>query len=564
MRVRALKPKGSVTGYRIVLAGLAVVLMMAMADRALAANIVVNSLADTQANDGLCTLREAILNANADNQSGSTDCVAGSGPDTITILTSGGINDGFATALPDVTSEITIEGHLTEITRVTVSPGASLTLKNMRSGRVTNFSTLTVSNSSGVSIVNVGTATVLNSTFQGRGGGGIQNCRTLRVANSTFSITPVFSGNGWAIYNGDINTDTLTCHGAGTATMSINNSTFMNGGNDCRSCLASNTAIYNAGIATITYTTIYNNFGGALGHGGGILNDGAATISNSILARNFEGPSDQGPVVNCRGVPVIDGGNNIEDAATCGFSASHNSKSNTDPLLTPGGPPDSRGNIDYGGGLKSNGGPTFTVLPCTGADGAIGCTGRSPAIDAGNNSVCMAAPINGLDQRGFLGPVDGSGDGISVCDIGAAEAKATAPPVINDLVSFSPIPSTFRTTPNTGSACSNPFVGPEFPWLFNFIARLTVKNTSPALYDLRVKVRTLTNENLLLNDDVVSEQILLRPVAGAGAVFSTIAPTGLYPDGLIRPGEFVDVPFTICLKQTTPFSFFVDVLGLTR
>jgi CSLREA domain-containing protein len=47
------------------------------------AYITVSSPADTQVNDGFCTLREAILNANADDQSGSTDCAAGSGTDTI-------------------------------------------------------------------------------------------------------------------------------------------------------------------------------------------------------------------------------------------------------------------------------------------------------------------------------------------------------------------------------------------------------------------------------------------------------------------------------------------------
>src|SRR5438270_411425 len=45
-----------------------------------AATITVNSLADgAPANNGQCTLREALLNANANNQSGSTDCAAGSG-----------------------------------------------------------------------------------------------------------------------------------------------------------------------------------------------------------------------------------------------------------------------------------------------------------------------------------------------------------------------------------------------------------------------------------------------------------------------------------------------------
>lgn len=46
-------------------------LFMAFSQTAQAATITVNSLADTQANDTFCTLREAIINANADNQTGT-------------------------------------------------------------------------------------------------------------------------------------------------------------------------------------------------------------------------------------------------------------------------------------------------------------------------------------------------------------------------------------------------------------------------------------------------------------------------------------------------------------
>jgi len=37
-----------------------------------------------------------------------------------------------------------------------------------------------------------------------------------------------------------------------------------------------------------------------------------------------------------------------------------------------------------------------------------------------------------------------------------------------------------------------------------------------------------------------------------------------YSDGLLSPGEFVDVPFVVCLKELSGFRFNVDVLGLTR
>jgi CSLREA domain-containing protein len=71
--------------------------------------IIVNSDSDAVANDGLCTLREAILNANNDDQSGSTDCAAGSGADTITFA--GNYTILLEGQLPKVTSTVTINGN---------------------------------------------------------------------------------------------------------------------------------------------------------------------------------------------------------------------------------------------------------------------------------------------------------------------------------------------------------------------------------------------------------------------------------------------------------------------
>jgi|GEM_PF-3598958 len=87
---------------------------------ALSATITVNDAGTTIANDGKCTLPEAIINANNDNQSGSTDCAAGSGADTINIDLPPGAVISFAAAhnfeygpnaLPPITSEITIQGN---------------------------------------------------------------------------------------------------------------------------------------------------------------------------------------------------------------------------------------------------------------------------------------------------------------------------------------------------------------------------------------------------------------------------------------------------------------------
>ena len=64
---------------------LVLLVVLAQAQPAYAATITVNSTADVIANDGECTLREAITAANTDMVSGAMagECAAGSGADTI-------------------------------------------------------------------------------------------------------------------------------------------------------------------------------------------------------------------------------------------------------------------------------------------------------------------------------------------------------------------------------------------------------------------------------------------------------------------------------------------------
>jgi len=119
--------------------------------------------------------------------------------------------------------------------------------------------------------------------------------------------------------------------------------------------------------------------------------------------------------------------------------------------------------------------------------------------------------------------------------------------VLNSMVSFVPIGSSYSTTSST-TGCPTGYVGK-----FSFNARLTNSYTSPALSALMAKVNVLSNGNLLQNAD-------FGP-AGVGATL-TVANAGSFSDGLLSPNEFVDVPFSICLKNTKSFNFFVDVLGI--
>jgi uncharacterized delta-60 repeat protein len=129
-----------------------------------------------------------------------------------------------------------------------------------------------------------------------------------------------------------------------------------------------------------------------------------------------------------------------------------------------------------------------------------------------------------------------------------ALARYGSQPVVNALVSFEPLRSTLRFTPDP-TGCPRGFVGK-----FSFEARLT--NTSESsLTDLVVVVTTLTNGNLLQNAD--------GGPGGVGARLTVPQQDG-FSDGVLSPKEFVDVAFVICLQERRPFQLFVEVFGVVE
>jgi hypothetical protein len=124
---------------------------------------------------------------------------------------------------------------------------------------------------------------------------------------------------------------------------------------------------------------------------------------NTIIAENAGGDCD---VSQTASGGIVDNGHNLDSDGTCGLSIATLSLPSTNPLFATVG-------------LADNGGPTPTLALAAG----------SPAIDAGDDVVCAADPVNGLDQRGVVRPQG------THCDIGAYElivptvtaANATAP-----------------------------------------------------------------------------------------------------------------------------------------
>jgi CSLREA domain-containing protein len=117
-----------------------------------AATITVNSTNDSAADDGVCTLREAIVAANANTSSGASggECAAGSGSDSIEFSVAGTIQP--ATELPNITSVVHIDGY--------TAPGASKNTQALAQGTnavlVVEIDGANAGNVHGLSLVNSG------------------------------------------------------------------------------------------------------------------------------------------------------------------------------------------------------------------------------------------------------------------------------------------------------------------------------------------------------------------------------------------------------------------------
>ena len=188
------------------LATLALALLPAAAP---AATLTVNTDADTVANDGTCSLREAITAANANAPSGaaSGECAAGeAAPDVVAIRAdeyvlsrAGANNDNNNTGDLDVTSDLTLAGEgaatttidADELDRVLHIVSGTVTVRGLT---ITGGLARNGTNGLGqISLVPGGNATGGTGSI-GQSGGGIYNTGTLTVEDSR--IVGNQAGNG--------------------------------------------------------------------------------------------------------------------------------------------------------------------------------------------------------------------------------------------------------------------------------------------------------------------------------------------------------------------------------
>jgi hypothetical protein len=384
----------------------------------------VSNAADTGANDCAnptntgCGIDDAIKAFNADGVAGDADTISFTSGGTFTVTNPVAIDN------PRADTTLTIAGNGAANTLVSggnlhtvfvVDAGSTVTLSGLTAedgmatlngGGIDDEGTLTVTGSSvddnsapntygggifsdtaatltvtdtqvagnsardsGGGIFNWGAATVIDSTVSGNSAthsygnaGGIYSAGTITVTGTTVSGNSAgFEGSG----GGMINDGTATVT---DSTLFGNNAASGGGG-----------AMYNTGTLGVVHTTMANN---VAGYGAGIADTGAgeATMVATIVAGNSPG-SDCYP-------EVTDGGYNLDDDGSCGFSGT--SLSDTPAGLASAG-------------LASHGGPTQTVELQTGS-AALG-------------HVTLASDCVGTDQRGapWSDP----------CDIGAVARTAT-------------------------------------------------------------------------------------------------------------------------------------------
>ena len=403
--------------------------LLGLEQRVVPANITVINNSDS----GAGSLRQAILDANATVANDIIDFnfATGSSPYTITL----------AAALPSIattstagtltinglgSSSLTIDGSQGGFSIFTISNGGDLSISGVTVSGANNYVSTV-----GGAFYNDGTLTITNATLSGNKadyGGAIYNTGTLTLNNSTLSNNNGDFGAG--IINGGISTIT-------NSTIS-GNSAGRNGG-----------GIYNSVLSTISITnsTISGN---SAQKGGGIynrVNSTALNITNTIIANSTSGGDYFGS-----GAGGIITNNLVEDGSLGGAITG-------DPLLGP---------------LQNNGGPTFTM--------ALGV--GSPAIATASASISNAAPVNGLDQRGYVRST-------TAPSIGAYEFNGIAPSPESDFTFNSStgvitgytgpggaviIPSTIGGTPVLG-------IGTNAFFIVNSLTSVIIPNSVTSIGD---------------------------------------------------------------------------------
>jgi CSLREA domain-containing protein len=360
----------------------------ALAPAARAATITVTTTADTVANDGACSLREALSAAVTDSPSGAAagECAAGAGADTIVlggadyVLTrSGAPDDTNVNGDLDATAgTVTIVGAGQAATTIDaggidraldVLAGATLTIKDVKiTGGKLPAGTSAAPTGPGAEGTGGGNGGESRGAAgaAGEGGGGVLNAGTLVLQRVTVSGNRAGDGGaGGPSSNGGKGGDGTT-GGGGSGGVSVGGS------------------------------------GGAGGNGGGVLNSaGTVTISNSAFTSNASGAGGAAGT-------GANGGNGGAGAGNGGGGAG-------------GGCFGGFGGFGGSGGAIATEGGTLTVSSSDIEQNTAGLGGAGSGCGSGGTGGAGAGSGEG-GQGGIAFGGDGSegGEGGGVADLGGA------------------------------------------------------------------------------------------------------------------------------------------------
>lgn len=359
------------------------------------ATITVNSTADNQANDGACTLREAIIASNTDTASGAAvgECAAGSGAGDIIEfgITGTGVKTiPISSTLPSITQTVTIDGYTqtgaSENTTSFPSPiDASLKIEVDGSG---------MGSGTGIDIIGDGAD---NTTIKGL----VINDVPYETIYITDSDNVTISGNFIGTDSTGLVDDGGSGHGirmSGTAT-----GTIIGGSSGADRNIISGNG--NAGVlfygADVSGNSIHGNY---IGLGA----DGSTSIGNSncgICSANGANTNTiggdgagEGNIISSNGVGAIyftgSGGSNVIQGNYIG----------TDYLGTTG-----RGNNNFGVTIDENDNNTIGG-PTAGARNIIsGNSGAGLSLTGGSDSNTVSGNYIGLGSDGSTVIGNGSG-----------------------------------------------------------------------------------------------------------------------------------------------------------
>ncbi|MEM7342684.1 MAG: choice-of-anchor Q domain-containing protein [Chloroflexota bacterium] len=246
--------------------------------------------------------------------------------------------------------------------------------------------------------------TLLNSTISGntaQNGAGISHHAIYGTIDLTISNSTLASNHsakeGGGLFNYARNSGGQTWTTLANSTLSGNIAQTSGGGSYQKARdIGSQSHLTLINSTVVSNTADYDSNGS--GTGGGLTTSGAGTttvtMSNTIIANNFSQPNSMGSTSDISGTVTGNAHNLISNLA--GASGSVGTGTDIVEATVLIGP------------LADNGGNTLTHALLE----------NSPAIDAADDTICQASPINSLDQRG-----EARSDGM--CDIGAFESSVS-------------------------------------------------------------------------------------------------------------------------------------------